>query len=169
MLTLWLTFNISYWLWGTRARFKKDHIWTVLNSLLHICNRYNISSAVCDDYFLWLYHILLLNMLLEKWRNKTGNVKYLMYCDYRYLSTFVISGCICKWACRPSHNVTLFLLYSLCQPGAMHSFINSYYSISSAGPIFGSGAHAASYQMGTRGSLPVGKLARAWSWPRTSN
>jgi hypothetical protein len=32
----------------------------------------------------------------------------------------------------------------------------------------GSGAHPASYQMGTRGSYPGGKAAGAWSWPITS-
>jgi hypothetical protein len=32
----------------------------------------------------------------------------------------------------------------------------------------GSGAHPASYPMGTRGSFPGGKAARAWSWPLTS-
>jgi hypothetical protein len=30
------------------------------------------------------------------------------------------------------------------------------------------GAHQASYPMGTRGSFPGGKVARAWSWPLTS-
>jgi hypothetical protein len=30
-------------------------------------------------------------------------------------------------------------------------------------------AHQASYQMGTGGSFPGGKAARAWSWPLTSN
>jgi hypothetical protein len=33
----------------------------------------------------------------------------------------------------------------------------------------GSGAHPASYPMGTRGSFPGGKVAWAWSWPLTSN
>jgi hypothetical protein len=32
----------------------------------------------------------------------------------------------------------------------------------------GSGAHPASYPMGTRGSFPGGKVAGAWSWPLTS-
>jgi hypothetical protein len=32
----------------------------------------------------------------------------------------------------------------------------------------GSGAHPASYPMGTRGSFPGGKAARAWSSPLTS-
>jgi hypothetical protein len=32
----------------------------------------------------------------------------------------------------------------------------------------GSGAHTASYPMGTRGSFPGGKAARAWSWPLAS-
>jgi hypothetical protein len=32
----------------------------------------------------------------------------------------------------------------------------------------GSGAHPAPYPMGTRGSFPGGKVARAWSWPLTS-
>jgi hypothetical protein len=32
----------------------------------------------------------------------------------------------------------------------------------------GSGAHPASYPMGTRGSFPEGKTAGAWSWPLTS-
>jgi hypothetical protein len=32
----------------------------------------------------------------------------------------------------------------------------------------GSGAHPASYPMGTRGSFPVGKAAGPWSWPLTS-
>jgi hypothetical protein len=32
----------------------------------------------------------------------------------------------------------------------------------------GSGAHLASYPMGTRGSFPGGKAAGAWSWPLTS-
>jgi hypothetical protein len=32
----------------------------------------------------------------------------------------------------------------------------------------GSGAHPASYPMGTRGSFPGGKAAAAWSWPLTS-
>jgi hypothetical protein len=32
----------------------------------------------------------------------------------------------------------------------------------------GSGAHPASYPMGTRGSFPGGKAAGAWSWPLTS-
>jgi hypothetical protein len=32
----------------------------------------------------------------------------------------------------------------------------------------GSGAHLASYPMGTRGSFPRGKAAVAWSWPLTS-
>jgi hypothetical protein len=32
----------------------------------------------------------------------------------------------------------------------------------------GSGAHPASYQMGTRGSFPGGKEAGTWSWPLTS-
>jgi hypothetical protein len=32
----------------------------------------------------------------------------------------------------------------------------------------GSGAHPACYPMGTRGSFPGGKAARAWSWPLTS-
>jgi hypothetical protein len=32
----------------------------------------------------------------------------------------------------------------------------------------GSGAHSASYTMGTRGSFPGGKVAGAWSWPLTS-
>jgi hypothetical protein len=32
----------------------------------------------------------------------------------------------------------------------------------------GSGAHPASYPMGTRGSSPGGKAAGAWSWPLTS-
>jgi hypothetical protein len=32
----------------------------------------------------------------------------------------------------------------------------------------GSGAHPASYPMGTGGSLPGGKAAGAWSWPLTS-
>jgi hypothetical protein len=32
----------------------------------------------------------------------------------------------------------------------------------------GSGAHPASYSMGTRGSFPGGKAAGAWSWPVTS-
>jgi hypothetical protein len=32
----------------------------------------------------------------------------------------------------------------------------------------GSGAHTASYQMGTRGSFLEGKAAGAWSWPLTS-
>jgi hypothetical protein len=31
-----------------------------------------------------------------------------------------------------------------------------------------SGAHPASYPMGTRGSFPGGKVAGAWSWPLTS-
>jgi hypothetical protein len=31
-----------------------------------------------------------------------------------------------------------------------------------------SGAHPASYPMGTRGSFPGGKAAGAWSWPLTS-
>jgi hypothetical protein len=31
----------------------------------------------------------------------------------------------------------------------------------------GSGAHPASYPMGTRGSFPGGKAAGAWSWPLT--
>jgi hypothetical protein len=31
----------------------------------------------------------------------------------------------------------------------------------------GSGAHPASYPMGTRGSFPAGKAAGAWSWPLT--
>jgi hypothetical protein len=31
-----------------------------------------------------------------------------------------------------------------------------------------SGAHSASYQMGTSGSFPGGKVAGAWSWPLTS-
>jgi len=29
----------------------------------------------------------------------------------------------------------------------------------------GSGAHPASYTIGTRGSFPGGKAAGAWSWP----
>jgi hypothetical protein len=32
----------------------------------------------------------------------------------------------------------------------------------------GSGAHSASYPMGTRGSFPGGKAAGAWRWPLTS-
>jgi hypothetical protein len=32
----------------------------------------------------------------------------------------------------------------------------------------GSGAHQASYPMGTRGSFPGGKAAGAWSWPLKS-
>jgi hypothetical protein len=32
----------------------------------------------------------------------------------------------------------------------------------------GSGAHPASYPMGTRGSFPGGTAAEAWSWPLTS-
>jgi len=32
----------------------------------------------------------------------------------------------------------------------------------------GSGAHPASYPMGTRGSFPGGKAVGAWSWPFTS-
>jgi hypothetical protein len=32
----------------------------------------------------------------------------------------------------------------------------------------GSGAHPASYTMGTRGSFPGGKVAGVWSWPLTS-
>jgi hypothetical protein len=32
----------------------------------------------------------------------------------------------------------------------------------------GSGAHSASYPMGTRGSFPGGKAAGSWSWPLTS-
>jgi hypothetical protein len=32
----------------------------------------------------------------------------------------------------------------------------------------GSGAHPASYPMGTSDSFPGGKAARAWSWPLTS-
>jgi hypothetical protein len=32
----------------------------------------------------------------------------------------------------------------------------------------GSGAHPASYPMGTGGSFPGGKAAGAWSWPHTS-
>jgi hypothetical protein len=32
----------------------------------------------------------------------------------------------------------------------------------------GSGVHPASYAMGTRGSSPGDKVARAWSWPLTS-
>jgi len=32
----------------------------------------------------------------------------------------------------------------------------------------GSGAHPASYTMGTGGSLARGKAAEAWSWPLTS-
>jgi hypothetical protein len=32
----------------------------------------------------------------------------------------------------------------------------------------GSGAHPASYRMGTRGSFPGGKAAGAWSWPLIS-
>jgi hypothetical protein len=32
----------------------------------------------------------------------------------------------------------------------------------------GSGAHPASYPMGTRGSFPGGKAAGAWNWPLTS-
>jgi hypothetical protein len=32
----------------------------------------------------------------------------------------------------------------------------------------GSGAHPASYPVGTRGSFPGSKAARAWSWPLTS-
>jgi len=32
----------------------------------------------------------------------------------------------------------------------------------------GSGAHPASYPMGTRGSFPGGKAAGTWSWPLTS-
>jgi hypothetical protein len=32
----------------------------------------------------------------------------------------------------------------------------------------GSGAHPASYPMGTRGSFPGGKAVEAWSWPLTS-
>jgi hypothetical protein len=31
-----------------------------------------------------------------------------------------------------------------------------------------SGAHPASYSVGTRGSSPGGKAAGAWSWPLTS-
>jgi hypothetical protein len=31
-----------------------------------------------------------------------------------------------------------------------------------------SGAHPASYSVGTRGSFPGGKAAGAWSWPLTS-
>jgi hypothetical protein len=31
----------------------------------------------------------------------------------------------------------------------------------------GSGAHPASYPMGTKGSFPGGKVAGAWSWPLT--
>jgi hypothetical protein len=31
-----------------------------------------------------------------------------------------------------------------------------------------SGAHPASYPMGTKGSFPRGKVARVWSWPLTS-
>jgi hypothetical protein len=31
-----------------------------------------------------------------------------------------------------------------------------------------SGAHPASYPMGTRGSFPGGEAAGAWSWPLTS-
>jgi hypothetical protein len=33
----------------------------------------------------------------------------------------------------------------------------------------GSGAHPASYPLGTRGSFPRGKAVGAWSWPLTSN
>jgi hypothetical protein len=33
----------------------------------------------------------------------------------------------------------------------------------------GSGAHPASYPVGTGGSFPGGKAAEAWSWPLTSN
>jgi hypothetical protein len=32
----------------------------------------------------------------------------------------------------------------------------------------GSGAHQASYPVGTRGSFPVGKVTGAWSWPHHS-
>jgi hypothetical protein len=32
----------------------------------------------------------------------------------------------------------------------------------------GSGAHPATYPMGTRNSYPMGKAAKAWSWPLTS-
>jgi hypothetical protein len=32
----------------------------------------------------------------------------------------------------------------------------------------GSGAHQASYTMGTKSSFPGGKAAGAWSWPLTS-
>jgi hypothetical protein len=32
----------------------------------------------------------------------------------------------------------------------------------------GSGAHPASYPVGTRGSFSAGKAAGAWSWPLTS-
>jgi hypothetical protein len=32
----------------------------------------------------------------------------------------------------------------------------------------GSGAHSASYPVGTGSSLPTGKAAGAWSWPLTS-
>jgi hypothetical protein len=32
----------------------------------------------------------------------------------------------------------------------------------------GSGTHPSSYPMGTGGSFPEGKAARAWSWPLTS-
>jgi hypothetical protein len=31
-----------------------------------------------------------------------------------------------------------------------------------------SGAHPASYPMGTMGSFPRGKAAKAWSWPLTT-
>jgi hypothetical protein len=32
-----------------------------------------------------------------------------------------------------------------------------------------SGVHPASYPVGTGGSFPEGKAARAWSWPLTTN
>jgi hypothetical protein len=62
----------------------------------------------------------------------------------------------CDWLSKPTVDVNLL--------SRIDPFILNVFSFE---PLFisGSGAHPASYTLGTRVSFPGGKVARAWSWP----
>jgi hypothetical protein len=112
---------------------------------LHDAVLWGNSTTGSNFYFEWLYTN---RYQVSIWLHKVHEMT---------LSNRVKFPCLNTWAFGASPSIDHCISIHLLNKNTVHHRVQN-----------GSGAHTASYPMGTRSSFPGGKTAGVWSWPLTS-
>jgi hypothetical protein len=118
------------------------------------------------------WYLKIINYSLRILMNWIIILYWLLECcksDIKPISKKLIIMCSCGHSNSQGSSVSIVTSYGIDNQGSRVQFLVGAGNFSLCHCVqTSSGAHPASYPMGTWGSFPRGKVARVWSWPLTS-